>query len=284
MPSIRSLVVPAALLVSVAGLNVGAPSARAAASNPTWKIQVVVYKYTDFTYSDGGGGSHHLVGSMVPSDVSLATSDVTTFAHSDIPALSSGNQRPVVSVKLVDAPLTKFEHDGDGFTPSPVTTAADLDPTADSHIVLWESVGWDFSTATSKNIAHSGGLTWNQGRTSTFSAVPFFMLHPTDRNVFKHEWGHAILYYYQAAGASPQPTMDNHQPQMSVNCHTGRGYVLVDDTDTNPIPNSIYNDGSGFTHDYYSGISATSSQPTRCLGITPATWATGGPVTKPGRK
>jgi hypothetical protein len=272
----------AAVGLAVAGLNVGATAAQAAVAKPAWKIQVIVYKNTDFSYVDSGG-SHRFVGSMVPADVALATSDATKFVRNDIPALSSGNQHPTISIKLVDAPLTKLDPDGPGFTPSPYITTSDLDPTADSHIILWQSAGWDFVKASNANIAHSGGLTWYQGTASTFSSIPFFMLQPTDRNVFKHEWGHAILFFYQASGASPLPAIDNHQPQSSVNCHTGSGYVLVDDSDTSPVPNSIFNDSSGFTHDYYSGISATSSQPRRCLGITPAAWTTGGPVVKPSK-
>lgn len=74
--------------------------------------------------------------------------------------------------------------------------------------------------------------------------------------------------------------MDNHQPGAYVHCRTGEGYVLVDETQDEPIPNSIYNDRSGFTHDYYSGTTALASDPHSCLGITRAAWASGGPVTE----
>ena len=59
-------------------------------------------------------------------------------------------------------------------------------------------------------------------------------------------------------------------------------YVWLDETDANPIPNSIYNNESGFTHDYYSGTTALATDPMHCLGITPSAWATGGPVSMPG--
>jgi hypothetical protein len=62
----------------------------------------------------------------------------------------------------------------------------------------------------------------------------------------------------------------------------GESYVWLDETDANPIPNSIYNNESGFTHDYYSGTTASADQPTRRLGVTPEAWMFGGPVTKPG--
>src|SRR5262245_40972670 len=55
----------------------------------------------------------------------------------------------------------------------------------------------------------------------------------------KHEWGHAILSYYEATGTAPLPSVDNHQPAAYVNCRTGEGYLLVDETQDEPIRNSI---------------------------------------------
>ena len=53
-----------------------------------------------------------------------------------------------------------------------------------------------------------------------------------------------------------------------------------DEHDGRPIPNSIYNNDSGFTHDYLSGTVALATEPDRCLGIPPAAWAAGGPVNR----
>jgi hypothetical protein len=39
------------------------------------------------------------------------------------------------------------------------------------------------------------------------------------------------------------------------------------------IPNSLYNNNSGFHHDILSGTIALSSDPTTCLGIPPHAWA-----------
>lgn len=78
--------------------------------------------------------------------------------------------------------------------------------------------------------------------------------------------------------------MNNHATVTDyVNCLTEQPYVWIDEMDAHPIPGSIYNNESGFTHDYYSGTTALSSQPDRCIGITPAAWATGGPVSQPSR-
>ncbi len=100
-------------------------------------------------------------------------------------------------------------------------------------------------------------------------------------NVFKHEWGHSILSYFDAAGTAPKPTVNNHADSVTyVNCQTGQYDVWLDETDANRIPNSIYNNDSGFTHDYYSGTTAPATNPTSCLGITASAWATDGPVSK----
>jgi hypothetical protein len=101
------------------------------------------------------------------------------------------------------------------------------------------------------------------------------------RNVFKHEFGHSLLAFFHAAGTAPLPSVENHaSPEMYVHCPTGAAYLWEDETNDNPIPNSIYNNGSGFTHDYYSGTTATPDQPTRCLGITAQAWTYGGPFTR----
>ena len=121
------------------------------------------------------------------------------------------------------------------------------------------------------------------GTGQTYDAI-FVDFVKFGRNVFKHEWGHSILFYYDSAGTAPRPPVDNHINDTTtryVNCQIGQPYILQDQTDDNPIPNSIYNNESGFTHDYYSGMTATADQPSRCLGITKDAWATGGPVTRP---
>ncbi len=116
------------------------------------------------------------------------------------------------------------------------------------------------------------------------SALTIASTSATNRNVFKHEWGHSVLFFHEALGIAPLPAVDDHINDTTtryVNCLNQTPYVLVDEEDSAPIPNSIYNDAVGFTHDYYSGRTATADQPSRCLGIPPQAWLAGGPVTKP---
>ncbi len=249
---------------------------------PSWKIEVIVYLYTDLTYQDAVS-SHRLVGSLVPDEVANIKNSSAGFVNSDIPALTSGTEHPTLRVKSVSRPLDSQTLTADnfgGFTPAPWTTTADQDPGYDSYIVFWQSFGWDWGPMKSDNIAHAGGLTWGRGTSPTFSAIQMPELAYAGRNVLKHEWGHAITFYYDARGTAPKPMVDNHQPDTSVNCHTHNGYLHIDETASNPVPNSIYNNGSGFTHDYYSGVTAQASNPSHCIGITPAAWLSGGPVTK----
>jgi len=133
------------------------------------------------------------------------------------------------------------------------------------------------------DLQQCGGLAVPNGIGQTYSTFQIGSVRYNDRNVFKHEWGHSILWYFEAAGKTPIPTVNNHidnEDNRYVNCITGNPYILQDENDDNPIPNSIYNNDSGFTHDYYSGTTATADQPDRCLGIIPSAWASGGPITQ----
>ena len=79
------------------------------------------------------------------------------------------------------------------------------------------------------------------------------------------------------------PAVDNHindTDKRYVHWPTGEPYILKDETDDAPIPNSIYNNQRGFTHDYYTGQTAAADKPQTRLGITPEAWASGGPVAR----
>lgn len=267
------------LVLSLCGLTV---PAAAVTAGPAWKIEVLIYPYTDITYLTAGV-SHRLVGSLMPDEVTTIKTSMIGFVDTDVPALSSGKQHPKLTVKTVNKPLdaaSLVADGGGGWTPDPWSTKADQDLGYDSYIVFWQSYGWDWGINATDNIGHYGGLTWNLGPAPTFSEITLSQLDYGGHNVIKHEWGHAITGFYDATGIAPKPMADNHHPESSVNCKTGRGYVLLDESASNPIPNSIFNNNSGFTHDYYSGLTAQASNPRHCIGITSKAWASGGPVSK----
>lgn len=271
------------LVLAVFGLAAAAVPAGAARSAPSWKIETIIYPNTDLTYTDSTGGPHHLVAGMTIDELTRVQDSAITFVRNDVPSLTSGRENPALTIKIVQTPLdsSTLTHDGyGGWTPTPSTTTKDQDPGFDSYIVVWEPNGQDSVTNTPDNIARAGGLTWNMGTAPLFSEIEAPAIGAADRNVFKHEWGHGILFYYDATGTAPKPAVDNHHPESYVTCHTTRPYVLQDDSDINAIPNSIFNSTSGFTHDYYSGVTALKTSPSRCLGITRTAWTSGGPVTK----
>lgn len=253
-------------------------------TQPRWKILVLIYDRTDAVVTDTAGVSHHMVAAMTPAEIERATLVATQFVETDIPALTSGNMIPELTIRYPDQALTRLDAYGQGWWPSPTNTARDRDAAFDSVIVIWDPRAVDQYTGIRYWMGGgAAGLGPSMGAGQTYLTIIIEATGYGHRNVFKHEWGHSILAYFDATGATPKPAVTNHANiNQYVHWPTGDSYVWVDETDANPIPNSIYNNESGFTHDYYSGTTATADQPTRRLGITPQAWMFGGPVTKPG--
>ncbi len=250
--------------------------------NPRWKVLVLVPQGIDFTYVDSNGRQRHVVSQVQSAELSRVQAAAQKFFNQDVPILTSGNHQPTVTVRSV-AKLTSLSQDGDGWTAGPDDTRANLDPSFDSVITVWDSSVTDQNSGEQLNLAYSGGLTWFMGLSQTYTSLPLDNVSSTNQNLFKHEWGHAVLFYHEAAGIAPNPAVDNHINDTTtryVNCLNGGSYILMDE-DSVPVRNSIYNNEVGFTHDYMSGRTATPDQPRRCLGITPAAWLSGGPVTRP---
>ena len=250
--------------------------------HPAWKVLVLIYGATDFTYSDASG-THRLIGHVPAAQVDEAAEAAARFVRTDIPALASRLMVPELTIRRPGT-LSRLSLFGNGWWPSPADTAAARDPAYDSVIVIWQPTVTDQLTGQLRWIGNAAGLTPPMGTDQTYTTLIIeAATRYGHRNVFKHEWGHSILWYFDAAGTAPRPTVQNHTDGSTyVNCETGQYYVWLDETDANPIQNSIYNNASGFTHDYYSGTTALASDPLRCLGVTGEAWATGGPVTRPG--
>jgi HYR domain-containing protein len=250
-------------------------------SHPRWKILVLIYDKTDVFVTDAGV-RHHLLAAMTPAEVERATTQATLFVNNDIAALDSGNMVPELTIRYPNHPLRPPDQIFPPWSPSPGDIASDSDPSFDSVIVIWDPRVVDADTGVHSWIGAAAGLASATGRGQTYTAIIIEATGYGHRNVFKHEWGHCILFYFDAMGTAPKPAVTNHtEINQYVHWPTGESYVWLDESDANPIPNSIYNNESGFTHDYYSGFTATADQPTRQLGITPEAWSLGGPVTKP---
>ncbi len=256
---------------------------KAGVENPHWQILVLIYSTTDFSYTDNLGIQHRVVASMTQDEKDRAANAATRFFGIDVPALTGGNMIPILTIRYPNRTLTQLDPFC-GYWPSRANTASELDPAFDSVVVIWDSSGTDVNTGQPENLQQCGGLTPSNGTGQTYTTFQVDSVASNQRNIFKHEWGHSILFYYDKAGTAPKPAVSNHINDTDtryVHCPTGVAYILQDETDDNPIPNSIYNNESGFTRDYYSGTTATPDQPARCLGITSTAWASGGPVTKP---
>lgn len=252
-------------------------------AGPSWKLLVNVYQSTDFTFSDASG-SHHFVAEMSQAELDKISYAVSRFVNTDIPVLDSCYMRPTLTIRYPSQALSALTPEGcSDYAPAPSDVASDRDPAFDSVISIWDGSGTDLVSGESMSI-EGCSWAWGMGTGQTYDAIDVDAVQYLDRNVFKHEWGHSITFYYDAAGTAPKPAVDNHINDTTnryVNCHTGDAYVLQDESDINPIPNSIYNNESGFTHDYYSGQTAQADLPSTCLGITAAAWSSGGPVTSP---
>lgn len=269
-----------ALFALLALSNTRAAKPAPATPSPSWKILVLIYPSTDHKFSDSTG-HHHVIARMTEHEIQRAQAQARRFFEHDVPELTAGAQRPVVTIKTVDRPLTDLDK---SWWPSPRVTAKDCLPDFDSIVVIWHATGLDAISNKPIDLADAGGLAEPRGVRQTYCAIPINYVSQNDRNVFKHEWGHSILFYFDAAGITPKPAVDNHINDTDiqyVHYPSGEKYILKDETDDHPIPNSIYNNQRGFTRDYYSGQTATADKPNRPLGITPKAWATGGPVTKP---
>lgn len=252
--------------------------------HPRWKILVLVYPQTDVTYIDTQGVTRHVTGAMSRWDVDRALDQARHFVQQDIPALSSGNMLPEFTARVAHEPLKSLSPFFEGWWPAQGDVIKELDPAFDSVIVIWEPRGRDVATGQPLVIAGDAAVTQDRGLRQTYTTmrVPYAGLNG-QRNVYKQQWGVALTSYFQAMQLVPPPPVNlNPAPTQYVNCQTGQPYVWQEETNSNPIPNSIYNDGSGFLHDYYSGTLALADAPTVCLGLGDAAWAWGGPVTHSG--
>jgi hypothetical protein len=253
--------------------------------HPRWKILVLIYQHMDAAVVDGSGTPHRYVSSMTEDEMRQAANSAKQFATQDVPRLTSGNMLPRIVVRYPDRVLTQLSPVGDGWSPSTDDTAPERDPKFDSVIVLWDPRATDLTTGLPVWIGAAAGLTSGTGTGQTYLAmvIETALSSYGHRNVFKHEWGHSILFFFDAMGTAPMPTVQNHTEEgVYVHCGGGEPYIWQDETNADPIPNSIYHNDSGFTHDYYSGTIATAAEPDRCLGIPASAWALGGPVSHTG--
>ena len=254
------------------------------APHPRWKILLLVYPQTDAVITRPDGSPRHVQGTSSSAELTKTAEQARLFVERDIPALTSGNMLPTLTIRHARQPMKTLSPVGEGWWPAQGDVLSELDPAFDSVIVVWDPRVKDVATGESLWIGGGAGLTQARGVSQTYTTMSVEYAGVNGhRNVYKHEWGHSILSYFEALQQTPQPTVNNHATASQyVNCKTGQYYVWQDETEAQPIPNSIYSNTAGFTHDYYSGTVARAEAPQTCLGIGPQAWAWGGPVTHSG--
>jgi hypothetical protein len=244
--------------------------------HPSWKILVLIYGRLDFTCTDNQGVQHHYVANASRDELENTAASAQRIIETEIPILDSGNMIPTLEIRYPRRILTQLSPWSDGWFLAYEDAEPELAPAFDSVIAFWPAWAVDQTTGLPAYLMDgAAGLSLPRGTSQTYSSIPLnssgLWFTPSEW-ALKHEWGHAILWYYDAAGTAPKPAVDNHRSADYVHWPTGE-----------PYPEDADALESGFTHDYYSGTIATSDQSTRRLGITPEAWATGGPVSKPAR-
>ena len=78
-------------------------------------------------------------------------------------------------------------------------------------IVIWHPTAVDQGTRERRWIGNAAELTAYMGTAQMYAAIIIEAATLYGHlNVFEHEWGHSILFYYDAAGTAPRPTVENH--------------------------------------------------------------------------
>jgi hypothetical protein len=179
--------------------------------------------------------------------------------------------------------LTRLSRHSSGWWPGPSDIGDARDMQFDAVWVIWQPTVVDQATGEALWIGSAAGLTPAMGTSPTYMTLIVDAATTYGHtNVFKHEFGHSITEYFDAVGTAPKPKVENHAVVGAyVHCGTGTPYVWIDETDAMPVPNSIYYNQSGFTHDYYSGTTALAASPAACLGITADAWTGRRPTGEP---
>ena len=154
-----------------------------ATQNPQWKILVLIYTSTDFTYNDSSG-QHHVEASMTQNEIDRATAAANQFIDTDIPVLTSGNMIPLLTIRLPNQPLSTLDETC-GYWPNRANTSPDLDPSFDSVIVIWDDSGIDLLTGQPADLIPVAVLLYQMGqvrRIQHFLWIPFLPINVTFSN------------------------------------------------------------------------------------------------------
>lgn len=284
-------------------LKPGANSEKIKGSNytyttksPSWKILFLIVQKLDYTYTEVPSNTvRHVVGNMSSADQAIANDQFIKFATVALPALSSGMQTPTYEIRKIPVlqyTWTSSENNAvnnNNLFPRQNFLGANDDVNFDAIILVYPQTGLDQNNNNRVITFCNYGQTPDNGNGRTYATFPTNYLSVNDVNIFTHEFGHSITFYYNVVspgclGAKTNDTnvhIFNHTggngETRYVRFQTKKEYVLTDD---DKAFNSLYNYNNGFSHDYYSGFTTDPAYPSVAIGVGQTQWNLGGPVSK----
>lgn len=263
---------------------------------PSWKILFLIVQKLDYTYTETPSNTvRHVVGDMSSADQTIANDQFIEFATHALPALSSGMQTPTYEIRkipLLQHTWTAIENNlanNNNLFPRQNFLGANDDVNFDAIILVYPKSGIDQNNNNQVVTFCNFGQTPNNGSDRTYATFPTNYLSVNNVNIFTHEFGHSITFYYNAVSPGCLGNKTNGGNVHIFN-HTGgngetryvrfqtkKQYFLSDD---DKVINSLYNYSSSFSHDYYSGFTTDPNYPSVAIGVSQAQWNLGGAVSK----
>jgi hypothetical protein len=263
---------------------------------PSWKILFLIVQKLDYTYTELPSNTvRHVVGDMSAADQTIANDQFIEFATHALPALSSGMQTPTYEIRKVPVlqhSWTASENNSannNNLFPRQNFLGVNDDVNFDAIILVYPKNGIDQNNNNQVITFCNYGQTPNNWKGRTYATFPTNYLSVDNVNIFTHEFGHSITFYYNAVSPGCLGSKTNAGNAHIFN-HTGgngetryvrfqtkKQYLLGDD---DKILNSLYNYYNSFSHDYYSGFTTDPDFPSVAIGVGQAQWDLGGAVSK----
>ncbi len=185
-----------------------------AAENTTgdpWKMLILVYRNIDTDYTDIDGQAKHLTATMPLNDAENMVENFQILPHRNMVYDYSAHLGEMEAyVQYVDRALTDLEPIGNGYWPSPTTTAPELDQYAppgkyDSVIVFWQASNPDTGQSIPVNGWGLGYWPYDYANNMTYATVfniswVWSDTDPCRGEVFLHEWLHGLTDFYHWLG------------------------------------------------------------------------------------
>jgi len=183
--------------------------------HPRWKILLLVYPKTDAVIPGPNGTQRHVQGTSSPAELVKTAEQAKLFVERDIPALTSGNMLPTLTIRHARQPMKTLSPVGEGWWPAQGDVLSELDPAFDSVIVVWDP--------RVKDVATGESLWMRGGRRADAGTRCQPDLHDDERRVRRRERPPQRLQARVGAldpvllrGAAAKPAAHGDQPRYRV--------------------------------------------------------------------